>query len=94
MNLVVESAIKSPFDMVRGGARLVLSYDAPGNSFRGTVENTTNNVLTRVRIEVHLSNGTELGPTPPIDLAPNQAVASRPALDAGIVHRMGSPRRG
>ena len=92
MNLVVESAIKSPFDMVRGGARLVLSYDAPSNSFRSTVENTTNNVLTRVRIEVHLSNGTELGPTPPIDLAPGGG--SRPALDAGIVHRMGSPRRG
>ena len=45
------------FDMVRGGARLVMNYDAPSNSFEGTVENTTNNVLTRVRIEVHLSNG-------------------------------------
>ena len=60
------------FDMVRGGARLVMNYDAPSNSFKGTVENTTNNVLTRVRIEVHLSNGTELGPTTPIDLAPGQ----------------------
>ena len=60
------------FDMVRSGARLVLSYDAPSNSFQGTVENTTNNVLTNVRIEVHLSNGTELGPTTPIDLGPGQ----------------------
>ena len=60
------------FDMVRGGARLILSYDASSNAFRGTVENTTNNVLTRVRIEVHLSNGTELGPTTPVDLAPRQ----------------------
>ena len=72
---MVEAAIKNPFDMVRGGARLVLSYDAPSNSCRGTVENTTNNTLPRVRIEVHLSNGTELGSTPPIDLAPNQVVA-------------------
>ena len=62
------------FDMVRGGARLVLSYDAPSNSFTGTVENTTNSVLTRVRIEVHLSNGTELGPTTPVDLAPGQVL--------------------
>ena len=62
------------FDMVRGGARLVLSYDAATNSFDGTVENTTNNVLTRVRIEVHLSNGTELGPTTPVDLAPGQTL--------------------
>ena len=60
------------FDMVRSGARLILTYDAASNSFDGTVENTTNNVLTRVRIEVHLSNGTELGPTAPIDLAPGQ----------------------
>ena len=63
------------FDMVRGGARLILSYDAASNSFRGTVENTTNSVLTQVRIEVHLSNGTELGPTAPVDLAPGQVVA-------------------
>ena len=60
------------FDMVRRGARLILSYDAASNSFKGTVENTTSNVLTEVRIEVHLSNGTELGPTTPIDLAPGQ----------------------
>ena len=60
------------FDMVRGGARLTLGYDAASNSFKGTVENTTNNVLTRVRIEVHLSNGTELGPTTPVDMAPGQ----------------------
>ena len=49
--------------MVRNGARLILSYDAASNSFKGTVENTTSNVLTRVRVEVHLSNGAELGPT-------------------------------
>ena len=60
------------FDMVRSGARLVLKYDAPSNAFKGTVENTTNGVLKRVRIEVHLANGTELGPTTPTDLAPGQ----------------------
>ena len=63
------------FDMVRGGARLILSYDAASNSFKGTVENTTNSVLTRVRIEVHLSNGTELGPTTPVNMAPGQVLA-------------------
>ena len=60
------------FDEVGGGARLVMGYDAASNAFRGIVENTTNNVLTRVRIEVHLSNGTELGPTTPVDMAPGQ----------------------
>ena len=62
------------FDAVRGGARLVLNYDAAGNAFTGTAENTTNSVLTNVRIEVHLSNGTELGPTTPVDLAPGQVM--------------------
>ena len=63
------------FDQVRAGARLILGYDAPSNSFLGTVENTTGSVLTRVRIEVHLSNGTELGPTTPVDMAPGEVVA-------------------
>ena len=62
------------FDAVRGGARLVLNYDAAGNAFTGAVENTTNSTLTNVRIEVHLSNGTELGPTTPLDLAPGQVI--------------------
>ena len=63
------------YDTVRAGARLIMRYDAPSNSFTGTVENTTNNVLTRVRIEVHLSNGVELGPTTPQDLAPGEGIA-------------------
>ena len=62
------------FDAVRGGARLILNYDAASNSFIGAVENTTNNVLNQVRIEVHLSNGVELGPTTPVDMAPGQVM--------------------
>ena len=64
-----------PFDAVRRGARLILRYDAASNSFKGTVENTTSGILDRVRIEVHLSNGTELGPTTPRDMAPGEVVA-------------------
>ena len=78
-------ALDETFDAVRGGARLILSYDAPSNSFKGAVENTTNNVLTQVRIEVHLSNGTELGPTTPMDMAPGEMVAiSLPATQASF----------
>ena len=40
------------FDEVRSGARLILKFDPSSNSFKGTVENTTNGVLYRVRIEV------------------------------------------
>lgn len=65
------------YDMVRAGARLVLRYNRATQTFEGRVTNTTRATLTRVRVEVHLSNGTELGPTPPIDLAPGQSVPVR-----------------
>ncbi len=65
------------YDETRNGARLVLSYDAAANAFAGTVENTTDRVLTRARVEIHLSNGTELGPTTPTDLAPGQVLEIR-----------------
>lgn len=60
------------YDQVRNGARLILAYNAQSNSFEGTVENTTTRTLERVRVEVHLSNGKELGPTTPADLAPGE----------------------
>ena len=66
--------LNETFDEVRAGARLVLSYDSNANAFIGTVENTTGATLSQVRVEVHLSNGTELGPTTPIDLAPGQVI--------------------
>ena len=73
------------FDMVRSGARLILSYDVPSNSFKGTVENTTSNVLNQVRIEVHLSNGTELGPTTPTSIASGEVLAiTLPATQASF----------
>ena len=73
------------FDMVRGGARLILSYDAASNAFVGSVENTTSSVLTNVRIEVHLASGTELGPTTPIDMAPGQmAMVHLPSTEAAF----------
>ena len=65
-------ALSDTFDEVRAGARLVLSYDSTANAFIGTVENTTGYALSRVRVEVHLSNGAELGPTPPVDLNQSQ----------------------
>ena len=68
-------ALDETFDAVRSGARLILKYDAPSNSFKGTVENTTNGILDRVRIEVHLSNGTELGPTTPTEMAVGEVIA-------------------
>ena len=78
-------ALDETFDAVRSGARLILKYDAPSNSFKGTVENTTNGVLDRVRIEVHLSNGAELGPTTPTDMASGEVVAiNLPATPASF----------
>jgi len=74
-------ALDQTYDVTRNGARLILSYDAANNQFIGTVENTTNATLTRVRVEIHLSNGLELGPTTPTDLAAGQVLDI--VLDAG-----------
>ena len=62
------------FDSVSNGSRLILNYDGASNYFKGTVENTTNRDLDRVRIEVHLSNGAELGPTTPTNMAPGEVL--------------------
>jgi hypothetical protein len=69
-----ELALDESYDGVRNGARLILAYDAQSNSFIGTVENTTDNTLKQVRVEVHLSNGVELGPTTPADLRPGESI--------------------
>lgn len=69
-----EFALDQTYDEVRHGARLILKYDAASNSFHGTVENTTEEPLERVRVEVHLSNGKELGPTTPTNLKPGEKV--------------------
>ncbi|MCY4420687.1 MAG: hypothetical protein OXC42_05485 [Gammaproteobacteria bacterium] len=79
------------FDMVRLGARLILKFDAANQQFIGTVENTTNAQLDNVRVEIHLFRAgqsmayEELGPTKPMDLAPNQRIDI--TLDAsGLIH--------
>ena len=61
------------YDQERAGTRLVLEYHEEMNSFMGTVENVSEEPLSRVRVEVHLSNGVELGPTTPGDLGPGES---------------------
>jgi hypothetical protein len=61
------------WDTTRRGARLVLTFDPASNAFSGTVENTTKSSLCAVRVEVHLSSGTELGPTERTDLPAGQS---------------------
>ena len=56
------------------GARLVLEFDPRTQVFVGSVTNTTIRTLPQVRVEVHLDNGTELGPTKRIDLGPGETV--------------------
>jgi len=60
------------YDQVHKGVRLVLAFHNASSSFLGSVENVTDKTVKAVRVEVHLSNGTELGPTEPMDLAPGE----------------------
>jgi len=57
----VRIAIDETYDAVRRGVRLILSYDSTSSTFVGTVENVIDETVSAVRVEVHLSNGTELG---------------------------------
>ena len=66
--------LEETYDHVRNGARLIIGYDAEANAFVGTVRNVTERTLSMVRVEVHLSNGTELGPTTPVDLEPGEMI--------------------
>ena len=66
-------ALDETYDVIRKGSRLILRYDDESNSFVGTVQNTKESTLFNVRVEVHLSNGTELGPTTPVDLSPGES---------------------
>lgn len=60
------------FDHMFSGVRLILAYHKASTSFIGTVENTTDKTIKSIRVEVHLSNGTKLGPTERMNLAPGE----------------------
>ena len=75
----VRYGLTDTYDNVRNGARLIISYDAATDAFTGNVTNTTGALLTQVRVEVHLYDGTvtvdELGPTPNVDLQSGESHA-------------------
>jgi hypothetical protein len=65
------------YDAVRNGVRLILAYDETSSTFIGTAQNVTDQPISAVHVEVHLSNGTELGPTPRIKLTSGQMESVR-----------------
>ncbi len=71
----VRLAIDDTYNVVRNGVRLILRYDSTSSAFVGTVENVIERTVSAVRVEVHLSNGTELGPTERNDLEPGEKAA-------------------
>ena len=100
----VRYGLTDTYDNIRGGARLVLSYDASTDAFKGTVTNTTGAILTQVRVEVHLYDGTvtvdELGPmlTPNvlnIDLNPGESHSvTLPAMGHSFTEWVAHPEVG
>ncbi len=91
----IQYELSETMDEVRAGARLILSYDSASNAFVGTVENTTSATLRLVRVEVHLSNGVELGPTTPVDVAPGEVVEiTLPATDQAFTSWSAHPEVG
>ena len=69
------------WDVTRRGARLVLAFDPESGAFKGKVLNATESTLCAVRVEVHLSTGTELGPTPRTDVPAGQTIGIKLSTD-------------
>ncbi len=65
--------INETYEGVRRGVQMTLAYNAEKDAFTGMVTNITTEVIPQVRVEVHLSNKVELGPTPRADLAPGES---------------------
>ena len=63
------------WDATRRGMQLTLSYDEARDAFVGTVENTTEATICAVRVEVHLADGPELGPTERQDVGAGESVS-------------------
>ncbi len=74
-------ALADTAEEIRSGIELSISYDSTSEVFNGTVTNTTDATIETVRVEIHLSNGVELGPTPTVDLAAGESKGVE--LDAG-----------
>ena len=55
---------------VTRGVRLELYYDSTAGAFVGKLANVSGRVAPKVRVEVHLLGGGELGPTRAQDLGP------------------------
>lgn len=63
------------WDEVVDGAHWTLSYDPSKDVFVGTVENTTQDMLEAVRLEVFLSGGEKLGPSEPQDVEAGESAS-------------------
>ncbi len=69
----VQLGAEETYNAVSNGLRMVLAYDTTDGLFVGTAENVTGATIPSVRVEVHLSDGTELGPAELGDLRPGEA---------------------
>ena len=61
-------------DEVKRGVHLVLMYESASQTFVGTIKNVSNKPVTRARVEIHLSNKVELGPTTPTTIEPGKQI--------------------
>ncbi|KAB1159460.1 hypothetical protein F7018_03875 [Tenacibaculum aiptasiae] len=63
-------------DETLNGIRAIITFNASTNTFEGTFQNLNTNVAQQTRLEVHIfdanGNSTEYGPTPGVDMQPNE----------------------
>lgn len=64
--------IDNTYEQEIDGLYVIISYHAPTSSFIGIIENTTNKIISTIKIEIYLSNAVELGPTRAENLQPGE----------------------
>ena len=64
--------INEIYNVTKKGIQLLLKYNKTTNEFKGFIQNKTSKSIERARVEIHLSNGIELGPTIPMTLKSRQ----------------------
>ena len=69
----IQYGLSDTAKVVRNGVELAIGFDSARRVFAGTLRNAAGVTVRQVRVEVHLSNGVELGPTPNVDLKPGQS---------------------
>jgi hypothetical protein len=66
------------------GIHFICKYDTDNKYFSGSLKNTTNELIEGVKVQIYLSNGMSLNPSPTTNLNPEAEYESTFMVDADV----------